>query len=463
MFSIIDRYILKNHISTFIFGSSLGVFLFLMQFLMNQLDKFIGKGLSAWLILQVITYNLAWMVVLSVPMGVLFSVVLTFGNLSSNSEITVIKASGAGLFRMMRIVIIAGFILSYLLYLFNDYVLPEANHKAKILMADISRKKPTFSLESGQFSQAISGYTILSRKVDSISGKMTGVTIYDNTKMLTQNIISADSGYIKSNPTYSKMIITLYDGEMHQIFKTRPNVYRIIDFKEGKIYVDASDFFFNRSSADIFSRGDREMRISDMQQIIDGLEKNKSVKMQEFDSLIYNHLNYILLGNQVSYNQKFINPDLKNYDSNSLAYINSLKTAEIQVSHFKTNMYAAMSSVESLQKRIDQYNVEIQKKYSIPFACFVFVLIAAPLGIIIRRGNFGVAAAVSLLFYIFNWVSLIGGEKLADRGIISPVLSMWGGDILVGIIGIILMISVNNESFLRKITDIFKKMHIHIK
>ena len=232
MFTIIDRYILRHHIPTFIFGSGVGVFLFLMQFLMNQLDKFIGKGLSVWIILQVITYNLAWMVVLAVPMGVLFCVVLTFGNLSSNSEITVIKASGAGLIRMMRSLIIAGFILSYLLYLFNDYVLPEANHKAKILMADINRKKPTFSLESGQFSQAISGYTILARKVDSISGKLSDVTIYDNTKLYTQNIISADSGYIKSSPTYSKMIITLYDGEMHQVFKNREDIYRIIILKK---------------------------------------------------------------------------------------------------------------------------------------------------------------------------------------------------------------------------------------
>jgi lipopolysaccharide export system permease protein len=458
MFTIIDRYILRHHIPTFLFGTGVGVFLFLMQFLMNQLDKFIGKGLSVWVILQVITYNLAWMVVLAVPMGVLFSVVLTFGNLSSNSEITVIKASGAGLIRMMRVIILAGLILSYLLYLFNDYVLPEANHQAKILMADINRKKPTFALESGQFSQAISGYTILARKVDSISGKLTGVTIYDNTKMFTQNIISADSGYIKSSPTYSKMVIRLYSGEMHQIFKNRDDIYRVINFQEGEIYADASDFFFSRSNADVFSRGDREMRISDMQKIIDGIAKNQSEKIKDFDSLLINHLNYLLYGTQPNITQKFVSHDLKNVDDETRSKIEALKTAEIQLNHFRVNLYAVSSNIEGYQDRIDQYSVEIQKKYSIPFACLVFVLIAAPLGVIIRRGNFGVAAGISLLFYVFNWVSLIGGEKLADRGIISPVLSMWGGDILVAIAGIILMIRVNNESFQRKFTDFFKKL-----
>nr|MBP7214095.1 LptF/LptG family permease [Candidatus Kapabacteria bacterium] len=437
MFTIIDRYILRHHIPTFLFGTGVGVFLFLMQFLMNQLDKFIGKGLSVWVILQVITYNLAWMVVLAVPMGVLFSVVLTFGNLSSNSEITVIKASGAGLIRMMRVIILAGLILSYLLYLFNDYVLPEANHQAKILMADINRKKPTFALESGQFSQAISGYTILARKVDSISGKLTGVTIYDNTKMFTQNIISADSGYIKSSPTYSKMVIRLYSGEMHQIFKNRDDIYRVINFQEGEIYADASDFFFSRSNADVFSRGDREMRISDMQKIIDGIAKNQSEKIKDFDSLLINHLNYLLYGTQPNITQKFVSHDLKNVDDETRSKIEALKTAEIELNHFRVNLYAVSSNIEGYQDRIDQYSVEIHKKYSIPFACLVFVLIAAPLGVIIRRGNFGVAAGISLLFYVFNWVSLIGGEKLADRGIISPVLSMWGGDILVAIAGII--------------------------
>jgi len=98
------------------------------------------------------------------------------------------------------------------------------------------------------------------------------------------------------------------------------------------------------------------------------------------------------------------------------------------------------------ESRARQYEVEIQKKYAIPFACFVFLLVGCPLGVMTKGGNFGISAAISIGFYIFYWACLIGGEKLADRGMLDPALSMWLGDILVGIMGIILIVKVNNES-----------------
>jgi lipopolysaccharide export system permease protein len=102
--------------------------------------------------------------------------------------------------------------------------------------------------------------------------------------------------------------------------------------------------------------------------------------------------------------------------------------------------------IEDYELTARQYEVEIQKKYAIPFACFVFILVGCPLGIMTKGGNFGISAAISIGFYIFYWACLIGGEKLADRGILDPVLSMWMGNIAVFIMGIILVVKVNNES-----------------
>lgn len=96
---------------------------------------------------------------------------------------------------------------------------------------------------------------------------------------------------------------------------------------------------------------------------------------------------------------------------------------------------------------VNKYLVEIHKKYAIPAACFVFIFVGCPLGIITRRGNFGISAAISLGFYILYWACLIGGEKLADRGIIAPWLGMWLANIIIGSIGAVLTIRVSNESF----------------
>ena len=105
-----------------------------------------------------------------------------------------------------------------------------------------------------------------------------------------------------------------------------------------------------------------------------------------------------------------------------------------------------LSRIESLDKQADQYLVEIYKKYSIPVACVVFVLIGGPLGIMARKGGFGIAATLSLGFFLFYWAFLIGGEKLADRDITSPFLGMWSANILLGILGIYLTIRIGREA-----------------
>ncbi|MGB9913489.1 MAG: LptF/LptG family permease, partial [Candidatus Kapaibacteriota bacterium] len=147
---IVKLYILRFHVGPFLFGTFLVVFLFLFQLLMRDLDKLVGKGLSVWVIIQLITLNLAWMIVLAVPMGVLFSTLMTFGNLSSTFEITAMKSGGASFYQLISPVVFISTLLFGFLVWFNDKVLPEANHQAKILLFDINRKKPTFSLESGQ-------------------------------------------------------------------------------------------------------------------------------------------------------------------------------------------------------------------------------------------------------------------------------------------------------------------------
>ncbi|OGU58224.1 MAG: hypothetical protein A2X64_00500 [Ignavibacteria bacterium GWF2_33_9] len=442
---IFDWYILRGQLAPFFFGTALVVFLFLMQFLINFLDRFVGKGLSIWIILQLIMYYLASMVVLAVPMGVLFSTLMTFGNLSSNSEITVIKASGGSLISMMKPLFLFGIVLTIFLFWFNDYVLPESNHQAKVLMSDITRKKPTFNIEPGQFSSQLTGYTILARKVDSMSGKMTGVTIYDNSRFQTQLVISADSGYIRPNPSYTKMIMTLFEGEVHQSYTNKPELYRIINFEESEIRIGIEDFAFKRTDEELLSRGDREMHISDMEEVVRGLDTNLRQRWNDLKNNLQNQMDFLFSG--IGSYKTYAGFSYAKVDSLATLRLNIFKNSELQLDYFKNNIASNYSIISTIEKRRNTYIVEIQKKYAIPFACFVFVLIGAPLGIVIRRGNFGISALLSLGFYIFYWVFLIGGEKLADRDIASPVLSMWLANIIIGAFGIILTIRVNRESF----------------
>jgi len=456
--NLIARYILRNHFAPFLFGFFTVIFLFLMQFVMGNLDELVGKGISYGVILHLVGLNLAWMVVLAAPMGVLFSTLMGFGAMSAAHEITVIKAGGAGLTKMMTPVVIFAMLLSIGMFYFNDIVLPESNHQAKILLSDIKRTKPTFALESGRFTTELDGYTILARDLDSVSGQMRGVTIYSSGSYTgDKNVISADSGYVNFANNFSKLVIDLFDGEIIQFRDFEVDNQKKIEFKTYQIRLNAYGFAFSRSDGDVMSRGQREMRIVDMEAVVEeamgranevkgslNVEKNKYTKF--INSGIMDSSN--IFGGKA---ELFFDKPGEISEND----IEKAKTrANNRISFLESKIRSDIYVEKDALNRAREYQVEIWKKFSIPFACLVFALVGAPLGIITKGGNFGISSAISLGFYILYWASLIGGEKLADRGIVSPFLGMWFGNTLIGIMGVLLILKVNYEF---EFKSLFKK------
>src|SRR2546423_659533 len=175
-------YILRAHIGPFLLAFTVIMFVFLLQFLMRFIDKIVGKGLDIWTIVKLITLNLAWMVVLAMPMAALVASLMAFGSLSASNEMTAMKASGVSFMRMLFPVLLLGIALAYGDLVFNNDILPDANHAAKDLMSDIQRKKPTFVIRAGEFSDegSLPGYSILAKKTLENSSDLECVTIYDH-------------------------------------------------------------------------------------------------------------------------------------------------------------------------------------------------------------------------------------------------------------------------------------------
>ncbi len=430
---IVPRYILRAHIAPFLFGTSVVMFLFLMQFILKYIDQLVGKGLSTWVIIQLIGLNLSWMLVLAVPMGVLFSTLMAFGSMSAAHEVTIFKASGAGLLRLMIPVVICGAGLTYFMYWFNDTVLPDSNHRAKIMMWDIERKKPTFDIEAGQFSTQLEGYTILSRGIDSVSGTLLGVTIYDRTQGGRTNVVSSDSGRIRFTSDFNRVVVQLGQGEIQQIFQAQPANYRYIHFASHQIVIPASGFKLEQSGESMFARGDREMCIADMQKIVDDAETQKAKAQHGVDSLLTRHTAY-LFGTEIGTSTESGLPT------------SAEERAQGRLAMLRNQIEPLAYQLSDNDRQSRKYLVEIYKKYAIPCACFVFLFVGCPLGIVTKGGNFGISAAISLAFYVVYWACLIGGEKLADRQMSSP-LAMWLANVVIGSIGILLSLKLNNESF----------------
>lgn len=429
---IIYKYILRNHFFPFVFSVFTLIAVFLLQFLMKFADRLVGKGLSLWVIFKLISFNLAWMVVLVVPMAVLVATLMAFGGMAQNNEIAILKSSGVSLYKMMIAPLAGGLVVALLLIHFNNSVYPDANHAARILLQDISKKKPTLSLVPGVFSQEVARYSILVRELNPNTNELKNVTIYDNSDPLKLNVVTAEQGKISFSKDQKKLIMDLNKGEIHESDINDRRVYRKLIFERHRIAMDAEQFSFQQSSFGGV-RGDREMSAQDMIVIVDSLKLIQERYIEELNTKFN-----LYFGADTSKTNFYSEEFKKSKDYILLRAGEKLNTTQ---SAINTSLNRIQTNLES----INSYWVEIHKKYSIPVACIIFILIGAPLGTMTRRGGFGVAAGVSLLFFLIYWAFLIAGEKFADRGLLSPFWGMWSANIFLGILGIYFLIKSAKE------------------
>jgi lipopolysaccharide export system permease protein len=315
---------------------------------------------------------------------------------------------------------------------FNNDVLPDANHRVAVLSRDIARKKPTLSIIPGLFSQALQGYSILVRKTFEYSNDLEGVTIFDYTRPDLHATITAQRGTISFSPDYRKVIMDLYDGEIHEIGTTNLSEYRKIRFTKHRIAMNAEGFDFQRSQESAFSRGDRELSVQAMWQIVDSLRAERAAA----EARVAHHLR----------SQSATSSTVQRETNQQQTASDTLLGEQARASLLQATLEQEYARIEQLDRRAREFLVEIHKKYAIPAACFFFVFVGIPLGMMARKGTFGMAASLSLGFFLLYWACLIGGEKLADRGVIAPWFGMWIANIIIGLFGAYLTIRSARET-----------------
>jgi lipopolysaccharide export system permease protein len=353
---------------------------------------------------------------------------MAYGKLSGNNELTVMKSSGTSALRAMMPAIVGGAAVFYLLFLFNDKILPEANHRAYVMQNDITQLQPTFAVEQGRFS-TLQGYSILARKVNREKNELIDVTIYrQETGGDQMTVINAKRAEILFNADFTRLLMTLNHGEVQQIDRRNPEAFRRLEFGDYQVTVPTSGYRFAQSDPSAIGRTDRTLAIDSMRAIADSASANSTRAALRIDTGLANI---------------FSGPPSAAPPRNMPEAVASA-LAQYAMLRPQLEMESGTRSAEL--KRANQYLVEVHKKWSIPAACLVFVFVGAPLGIVVRRGNFGVSAAIALGFFVIYWACLILGEKLADRLFLSPWLAMWMANFVIGAMGLYLTILVSRET-----------------
>lgn len=449
--------LLKKHIGPFFFCFFVLMFLLLMQFLMLHVDKLVGKGLPILVVIELILSNLAYMVVLAVPMAILVANLVAFGKFSEWNELTAVRAAGVNPIKLVLPVLGASVLLFISTSYFSNYILPEANHKARSLFIDIRMAKPGFDLEENSFYEGIEGYTFLVRQIDSESDTLRNLTIFQEpVEDRYRAFIRAESGILESEDDQT-LSLYLTDGSILRYIPGQnrgTETMERTDFSRYRLSFDLSELSFSRTNPESRSRTGRTMSGEAMLAVVDTLKNEVQKEFLNFTkrTMQEEQIPFKLDASSEMYHLSAIENDTLPPFHTDLPALQMLEGPESQISALNSainSLNRHKADVESFKSNIDwrflriaEFWVEIHKKLSIPFACILFVMIGAPIGMLTRNGNLGVAALISAVILTIYFIAIIQGEKFADRGIISPFLGMWGINIIYFIIGLLLMLHV---------------------
>ncbi len=442
---ILDRYILKLHFPPYIFGLSIITFVFVMDFIFRYLNLFIGKGVNFFVVLEFFILSLGHMFALIIPMSVMPATMMAFGQLASENEITAMKSSGVSLYRMIAPVLVASILLGLGLTYYNNAILPESNHKCLNLYIDIQKMKPTLEIKENIFSSAIEGYTILVREKNDKTGEIRDIQIFKKRKGGIPTTIVADRGKMYFIEEDNVLRFELEDGEIHEMPDPKDvSTYRKTLFSNFTINMHDIDRSLDRSERT--HRTDREMNVKMMWKKISDkrLEKDgyRMAMHQDAARTMIAKLSAAIPELTKLVAQKV--PEHVASDTPSSARLRRAVTDPVE----KTlhDIEGATRIIHSCKRLICKYQVEIHKKFSIPFSCIIFVLLGAPLAI--RAGKKGMTTSIgfSIFFFLIYYMFLISGEKFADRQYVPAWLAMWLPNFVLLLAAVLLLWSTVRES-----------------
>jgi lipopolysaccharide export system permease protein len=447
----LDILILRSFIGPFIATFFITLFVLILQFFWLWIDDFVGKGIDGPIIMKLILFLSATLVPLALPLAVLLSSIMTFGNLGETFELVAIKSAGVGLLRFMRPLLIVSLLLSGLAFLFNNYVIPVANLKMRTLHTDIVNKKPAFDLKEGVFYTTIPGYAIKVGKKEKDDSTLRNVIIYENTTGLQDNIIVADKGIMRVSADKSFLEFTLKDGwryeERGQRSSTNSDFVRL-GFKEYKKVLDLSALQLNLTSDSTYKNRYEMLSVRQLNTMIDSLERAKAGFAKRTQSEI---AAYLTFAKTIDSGWKSVAIPGAPPDSFNKLIPDSVKRMVLDQSisftnSVKTSLEIAASEYETYRKELRLYLIEWHQKFTMSIAVLVLFLIGAPLGSIVQKGGIGTPVVFAVIFFVVFFLLNNFGKRLVKEDVLQPLVGMWLATFVLFPIGLFLIYKALHDS-----------------
>ncbi|HMK05071.1 MAG TPA: LptF/LptG family permease [Ferruginibacter sp.] len=451
MIKKLDKLILKSFIGPFIITFFVAFFVLMMQGLWKYIDDLVGKGLDLATIGKFLWYVSASMLTLAMPIAILISSIMTFGNLGESFELVAIKSSGISLLRFMRPLMWVAVLFCGITFLFANYVIPYANLKFVTLYNDIYFKKPAFDLKEGVFFTYIPNYAIKAGKKDADGKTIRNVLIYEQSNPLQNNAIIAEKGVMTMSEDKKFLEFHLTNGYRYQENGNTNDTateYIRLGFQSFKKLFDLSSLQKQNTSEDIYKNNFKMLSAEQISTSLDSLYKLNDSLSRRMDRDLNTYLRYSTVDDS-SWKKNPAKPAVpKNLDAiipDSARH--QVYDASVTIANnLKSSLQGTGTEIEDRRKEIRFHKIEWHRKFSLSMACFVLFFIGAPLGSIIRKGGLGMPLVFAIIFFLLFHLLNMFGEKFVKEGILTPFLGMWLAVLVLTPVGIFLTYKAMHDS-----------------
>lgn len=440
----------------------IAIFILLMQFMWMHVNDLVGKGIEISVLAEFFIYATASVVPLALPLAILLSSLISFGNLAEKFELTAMKAAGISLFRIMRPLAIAVALLSVGAFFFSNNVLPKSQMKLWALIFSLRQKSPELEIPVGEFYDKISGYHIfVSKKTP--KGDLLNMMIYDySSGFENAKVMVADTGHLAASADKRYLILDLMQGESFENLDaqqqrttgTTQNIpYRRETFSHKRILIDfATDF--SRYDESVLQDQHVSKNIVQLTQSIDSMRVVATERSKEQSNRLINDRYFGRENGRMAVVPENITADEKRmYDLDSLWASLSIarKNQVLAIAEEHAQNYGDQVEYNSLmlddaERYIRKHQIELYRKFTLAFACLVFFFIGAPLGAIIRKGGLGAPVVISVVMFIIYYIIDNMGYKMAREAIWPCWTGMWLSSFVLLPIGIFLTYKAATDS-----------------
>ncbi len=451
MIKKLDILIIRSFIGPFIATFFITLFVLILQFFWLWIDDFVGKGIETSIILKLIVFLSATLVPLALPLAVLLSSIMTFGNLGETFELVAIKSAGIGLLRFMAPLMVVAILLSGLAFLFNNNVIPIANLKMRTLHTDIVNKKPAFDLKEGVFYTTIPGYAIKVGKKLKDDSTLVDVIIYESSLGMQDNIIVAKKGIMRISDDKRFLEFTLKDGWRYEERGRNASInseFIRLGFKEYKKVLDLSSLQLSLTSDSTYKNRYEMLSVRQLDNMIDSLEKKTEsyeTKAKRELAVYFDFIPYLDSGWR-----DVKAPPVKVKDFTKLlpdsARNSVLDQALSYAGSISSSLEVPAMEYQNQRKELRLYLVEWHQKFTMSIAVLVLFLIGAPLGSIVRKGGLGTPVVFAVVFFVIFFLLNNFGKKFVREDVLQPIPGMWLATFVLAPIGLFLIYKALHDS-----------------